>query len=182
MKLAIVYHAYKNSAHLKKSLDSILLQTDQNFEFIFINDGAAPGVTKIIKEIDFSKFKKLTYFKYSQNFGHATCFNQIIATTNADYVMFVGANFIPDQAFVKTLNDIFEHNPDVDVLSFNTIKNDRQYLSFDKLNSKMNLLIDQSMKDKIFSVKLLRKHQILFNEHAYFPLLFIYQVMSQFKK
>jgi glycosyltransferase involved in cell wall biosynthesis len=182
MKLAIVYHVYKNSASLKKSLESIFSQTDQNFEFIFINDGASASINKIIKEFNFSKLKKFTYLKYSQNLGHAVSFNQAIASIKAEYVMFVGSNFIPNKSFIKLVNGILKNNPNTDVLSFNCVKNDNTYQIFNKLNSKMKLMLDQSMKDKLFSIKLLHKHKILLNEQLYSPLIFMYQTLNLFKK
>jgi glycosyltransferase involved in cell wall biosynthesis len=182
MKLAIIYHVYKNSATLQKSFESIFNQTDKNFEFICINDGASSKISKILSDFDFSSLKNFTYFKYSQNLGHAYSFNQALKSLNSDYILFVGSNFIPDKNFIETVNNIIKINPNVDVISFNNRKNNKSYQTFTKLNSKMKLMLGQSMKDKIFSTKLLHEHNLLLNEQIYAPLLFIYQVLTQFKK
>jgi glycosyltransferase involved in cell wall biosynthesis len=182
MKLAIVYHVYKNSSSLKASLENIFNQTDQNFELILINDAASSTVTKILKEFNFSKLQKFTYFKYSQNLGHAVSFNQAITHTDSDYVIFVGSNFVPNKNFVKLVNNTLKKSPNTDVISFNAVKNDNSCQIFDKINNKMKLMLDKSMKDKIFSVNLLRKQKILLNEQSYAPLTFIYQVLISFRK
>jgi glycosyltransferase involved in cell wall biosynthesis len=182
MKLAIVYHVYKNSLTLQKSLENLFNQTDKNFEFILINDGASSRVAKILKEFKLSNFKNLTYFKYSQNLGHSLSFNQAIQNTTADYVMFVGSNFIPHKDFVKTINNILKTNQHVDGISFNVQKNNGSYQTFSKLNAKAKLMLGQSMRDKIFSTRLLREHKIVLNEHIYAPFTFIYQNLVQAQK
>jgi glycosyltransferase involved in cell wall biosynthesis len=63
MNLTIVYHVYKNSNSLEESLRSIFEQTDTNFEFTLVNDGATSNVTNILKKFDFSKLKKFVYYK-----------------------------------------------------------------------------------------------------------------------
>jgi glycosyltransferase involved in cell wall biosynthesis len=63
MSLSIIYHIYKNSKTLEASLQSLLDQTDNNFELALVNDGAMRGVTQILKNINIHNFKHLTYCK-----------------------------------------------------------------------------------------------------------------------
>jgi glycosyltransferase involved in cell wall biosynthesis len=180
MKLNIIYHIYKNSTTLRDSLTSIFNQSDANFELTLINDSASNSVKNIIKEFDFSKLKKITYFKYSQNLGHSISFNQAVETTTSEYVIYVGSNFIPEENFVKTINNIIAEHSQADVISLNPVQNNGTCQTFNKINAKMKLMIGYSMKDKIFSVKFLRDNKITLNENLYSPLLLIYTVLEKF--
>jgi glycosyltransferase involved in cell wall biosynthesis len=182
MKLAIIYHVYKNSASLRKSLESIFAQTDQNFEFVFVNDYASSKVNQIIKEISFSKLKNFTYITHSQNLGHSYSFNNAVKAISSEYVLYAGSNFIFDKNFIKIFNKIITHNPNTDVISFNVKNNDASFSTFNKLNVKMKQTIQSSMKDKIVATKMIRNFNLGLNENFYSPLVFIYQILFLFKK
>jgi glycosyltransferase involved in cell wall biosynthesis len=182
MKLTIVYHVYRNSLTLKKSLSILANQSDKNFELILIDDAATSNVSRIISEFDFSKFTKFTYIKHSQNLGHSISFNQVNNILNSSHVIYVGSNFVPHKNFVKVVNDVIAHHPTVDVISFKNVKNDCSCEVFTKLDNKMRLNLDSSMKDKIFSLNLLNKNQIQLSENMYAPLIFIYKALINFKK
>jgi glycosyltransferase involved in cell wall biosynthesis len=63
MSIAIVYHLYKNSKTIEESLQSLLNQTDHDFELMLVNDGATRTVTQELKKFDLAKFKHVTYYK-----------------------------------------------------------------------------------------------------------------------
>jgi glycosyltransferase involved in cell wall biosynthesis len=182
MKFAIIYHVYKNTTSLRESLHSIFSQVDRNFELILINDFSSIAVTNIINEFNFNELKQFTYLKYSQNLGHSYSFNNALNITTSDYVLYAGSNFIFNKNFTKIVNETIDKTSDVDVISFTNIKNDCSVQIFNKLNANMKLLLRQSMKDKIVSVKMLREHKIMLDENLYSPLVYIYQILSAFKK
>jgi glycosyltransferase involved in cell wall biosynthesis len=63
MSIAIVYHLYKNSKTIEDSLQSLLNQTDHDFELVLVNDGATRIVTQELKNFNLNKFKHITYYK-----------------------------------------------------------------------------------------------------------------------
>ena len=52
IKLSIIMSVYNTEKYLPKSIDSILCQTFEDFEFIIINDGSTDNSLEIIKSFN----------------------------------------------------------------------------------------------------------------------------------
>ena len=48
-KVSVILSCYNSSLYLKKSIESILSQTFNDFEFIIINDGSSDNTLQIIQ-------------------------------------------------------------------------------------------------------------------------------------
>jgi glycosyltransferase involved in cell wall biosynthesis len=182
MNLAIIYHAYKNNLDLEKSLRSVIEQSDGNFELFLCNDGGTKQVNEILKKIPFEKLKNLSYYSSNQNLGHSITYNNVVNVVQTKYVYYMGSNVILDVDFVKTINGLIEKYKEIDIFMF-TNKNKGQNLTrrYTSISSDLQYYFSQSMKYNIFATKLLRDNHIILNNNKYTPLLFMYQVMSNFK-
>jgi glycosyltransferase involved in cell wall biosynthesis len=180
MNLAIIYHAYSNTLNLDKSLNSLLQQTDKNFELILCNDGATEQVTTILKKIPFTKLAKLFYWHSNQNVGHAITFNNVVTTTTAKYVYYMGSNITLNVDFVKSINSLIEQYKNADMFMFTANENTTiSVKKFTSINSDLKFFISQSMKRSILSTSLLRENHIELEKNRYMPLLFMYQIFSK---
>ena len=47
--ISIIVPCYNSERYLKRCIDSLLVQTYQNFELLLINDGSTDGTEEIIK-------------------------------------------------------------------------------------------------------------------------------------
>ncbi|GHU48920.1 hypothetical protein FACS1894218_7000 [Bacilli bacterium] len=181
MKLAIIYHVYKNHLTLEESIKSFMKQNDNDFEFILVNDGAINKATKVLQKLDLSKFKHFKYFNFSQNIGHSFSFNTALNTLDADYVYYGGSNTFVKPDFIKQVKLLLnKHKPDA--LSIINSQNNKQTQVFVGTDMQFKRHIGQSTRDKIFSVQLLKTHNITMDETNYSPLVFIYQVLIHFTK
>ena len=72
-KISIIVPIYNSEKYLKKCIDSLINQTEQELEIILINDGSTDNTEKIIKKY---KDPRIKYYKndnhgigYTRNFG-----------------------------------------------------------------------------------------------------------------
>ena len=79
---------YKRAAVLRRSIDSLLLQTHTNFELI-INDDHSPDETEAVCRAFEQRDPRIRYFRNPRNLGQAANQNAALARARADYVAFV---------------------------------------------------------------------------------------------
>jgi len=79
-----------NRAHfLRKSIDSVLSQTYENFEIIIIDNNSTDNTTELLKNYD---DKRIKYVKNSENRGCAGGRNQGLELASGDYVAFLDSD------------------------------------------------------------------------------------------
>lgn len=91
-KISIIMPVYNGEKYLKESIESILNQTEKDFEFIIINDGSKDNSEKIIKNyknID----NRIKYIK-QENMGVSFSRNVGILEAIGIYIAFIDADDI----------------------------------------------------------------------------------------
>ena len=88
-KISVIMPVFNAELFLKKSIDSILNQTIDNFEFIIINDGSTDNTLNIIKSYDDKRIKIVNNqinigISGSLNKGKALAAGEYIARQDAD--------------------------------------------------------------------------------------------------
>jgi glycosyltransferase involved in cell wall biosynthesis len=183
MKLTLIYHVFKNITYLDKSLKSLFNQTDKDFELILVNDGATDKVIDVLNKFDFSSLvKSFKYIHINENQGHSFSFNEALRQCDSEYVYYLGSNIVLLPKFVEHINKIINNN-NVDVISITHAydKKKPSITTFTSLNGDLRYSINPSIRDKIFSRSFLNNNNIWLDEEGYFPLMFLYKVLSSFK-
>ncbi len=121
-RVSIIVPTYNCENFVKKTIDSILKQTYQNFEIIVIDDCSTDGTVEYIKSIKDDRIVVLINEKRS---GAAFSRNRGIAAASGDYIAFLDGDDIwhktklEDQlSFMKT-NDYLFSCTDYDVIDEN---------------------------------------------------------------
>lgn len=83
-KVSICIPTYKQNEHLKKCLDSILLQDFEDFELIISDDTPDDSIENFIKEV--LKGKDYTYFHHSPSLGSPANWNYAISKAKGKYI------------------------------------------------------------------------------------------------
>ena len=88
-KISVLMSVNNGERYLKQSIDSIIHQTFNDFEFIIINDGSNDDSLKIIKSYNDNRIKLINNKKRlgltkSLNIGLKSCKSDIIARMDAD--------------------------------------------------------------------------------------------------
>lgn len=102
MKLSIITINYNNAGGLKKTLDSILGQTEKSFEYIVIDGGSTDGSKELLEQSN-----GITYWISEKDKGIYDAMNKGIMKAQGEYLLFINSGdrlCEPD-----TLKKIFPH-------------------------------------------------------------------------
>lgn len=124
--ISVIMPVFNGEKHLREAIDSILLQSFKDFEFIIINDGSTDN-SKII--IDSYDDERIIYVE-QENQGLAKALNHGISYSNAEFIARMDADDIsmPDRFMSQYL--FLKSHPNISVISgsFSYIDNNGSYL------------------------------------------------------
>ena len=87
-RIAILLATYNSAKYLKIQLDSLIAQTDPNWQVYIRDDGSTDSTIEIINEY-VAKDGRFTFLKDKYaNLGAMPSFMQLLSSVNADYYMF----------------------------------------------------------------------------------------------
>ena len=101
MKLSIITVNYNNALGLQKTIDSVVNQVSQNYEFIIIDGGSSDGSVEVIKKYD----DKIHYWVSERDGGIYYGMNKGIVRATGEPLVFVTAgDYLRDSKVVKKIN------------------------------------------------------------------------------
>ena len=119
-----IYNAEKT---LKKSLESIVNQTYENFEILIADDGSTDNTLNICEEF-LSKYENIKLVVNKKNIGLTKTLNLLIEESKGDYIARQDADDISyNYRITKQLDFLLENNLDV-VLSRAKIMNQKRMI------------------------------------------------------
>ena len=124
-KLTILTPAYNRKTELVRLYKSLLNQTNQNFQWLIIDDGSTDGTEELIETFTENKFV-LEYYK-KKNGGKHTALNYGIKRAKGDFILILDSDdFLTDDAILKANNywDKYKDNKTICGLSFLKKHND----------------------------------------------------------
>lgn len=94
MKISIILCAFNEEKYLRKSIDSVLSQSLDDFELIIVNDGSTDDTLNIIDSYDDDRIKLID----QDNIGLGASRNKAMAEASGEYVAFLDGDdwFSPD--------------------------------------------------------------------------------------
>jgi len=113
MKISVVIPLYNKAAHIKRAVDSVLSQTEQDFEIIIIDDGSTDGGGDIVKSYSDSRIK----YAWQQNAGVSVARNNGIKQAQADFVGFLDADDEYAPKFIETVLALRQKYPQAGIYS-----------------------------------------------------------------
>ena len=87
MKCSIVTINYNNKVGLEKTIQSVMVQTSKDFEYIIIYGGSTDGSLELIKE----NAKNLTYWVSEKDNGIYHAMNKGIVQAKGDYLLYLNS-------------------------------------------------------------------------------------------
>ena len=90
-KLSVIIPVYNADKTLKKCIESVLKQKDEDLEIVLINDGSTDASDKIIQEYKEKNPKIISYYK-KKNTGVADTRNYGIKKAKGTYILFLDAD------------------------------------------------------------------------------------------
>lgn len=114
MKISIITVAYNSGSTIKDTLESVLVQTYQNIEYIIVDGLSKDSTIEIVKEYELKFNGRMKWVSESDkglydamNKGIEMCTGDVIGLINSDDL------FCDNQAIEKVMN-VFEMNPTLD--------------------------------------------------------------------
>lgn len=165
MKISVIVPVYNVYNYLDKCLDSLVNQTNTNFEVIIINDGSTDNSQEIIDKYVSENANMHSYIK--ENGGLASARNYGIEKASGDYILFLDSDDYYEPNTIETL--IKEAESDYDIITFQMYVDEKDKIKegnvemsefiYNKniLSSKRLLLYNPSACDKMFKRKLFNK-------------------------
>ena len=106
--ISVIIPVYNGAKTIKETIESVLVQTWQDFEIIVIDDGSTDSTLEVIKSIPDSRIKLFSY----ENTGPSASRNRGISHAAGEFIAFLDADDLwkPDklEAQLKALQDIPE--------------------------------------------------------------------------
>lgn len=104
---SIVIPTYNRASFIKKTVDSVLNQTYQNFEVIVVDDGSTDNTEEIIRQIESTKIKYIKIKNSERGFAR----NQGTLMASGAYVTFLDSDdFLLPQHFANAKESIAHYN------------------------------------------------------------------------
>lgn len=108
--ISVVMPIYNSQTYLSESIESVLSQKFQNFEFIIIDDGSTDNGTDIIKSYNDSRIKL-----YCKTHNYIKSLNWGISVSQGEYIARMDADDIMMPHRLEMQYRYMESNPDIDI-------------------------------------------------------------------
>lgn len=109
MKLTIFTPTYNREKYLKKLYDSLLNQTNKNFNWIIVDDGSTDDTEKVVKGFIKQKKIKIKYFK-QKNSGKHIAHNKGVKECNTELFFCVDSDDYLTNDAVQLILSLWESN------------------------------------------------------------------------
>lgn len=115
-KISVIIPVYNVEKYLRECLDSVLVQTFEDFEIICINDASTDGSLKILEEYERCD-SRIKIINNEKNIGLGLSRNKGIETACGKYIHFLDSDDWMEPNTYSKLYEILENN-DLDFLKF----------------------------------------------------------------
>ncbi|MGO4961240.1 glycosyltransferase [Jeotgalibaca porci] len=142
--VSIITPCYNGEKYVRRLLDSILIQTHKNIEFIFVNDGSNDNTEKIVMSYE-NKFKERGIrfiYLYQANKGLAGAINTGLKMFTGDYLCWPDSDDYLDKYSIEKRVDFLELNKE-----YGSVSSDANVYHEDDLTSPISRIAD-GLKNK----------------------------------
>ncbi len=113
-KISALMPAYNAAQYIRATIDSVLSQTEQDFELLIINDGSTDDTEKIVREYD---SPKIIYHTNPQNFGIAKTYNRTMQLARGKYLAIAESDDISHPQRFEVQARWLDENPTIGVVN-----------------------------------------------------------------
>jgi len=123
-KVSVITAVYNGEKYLAETIESILNQTFQNFEYIIINDGSKDSSLKIITEL-MKKDKRIVLINNKKNIGSALSRNLGLKKAQGKYIAILDHDDISLPERLEKEYNFLEKNHDIFLVGSGAINIDK---------------------------------------------------------
>lgn len=118
--ISIIIPSYNNAIYLQKALDSLLVQSLQDFEIIVVNDGSIDDTRTILK-----KYSNKIIIIDQENKGKSYARNVGIDLSKGKYIAFMDADDISNRNRLKYQANYLTNHPDIGIVGSDVVLIDK---------------------------------------------------------
>jgi glycosyltransferase involved in cell wall biosynthesis len=110
--MVTVYIPAKNGAkYIRFAIDSVLVQTMQDFQLILIDDGSDDGTREIMNEYDWDE--RIIVWGFSESKGLPYCANTALKIAEGEYIIRLDSDDCFDENALLVMSSLLDSRPDV---------------------------------------------------------------------
>lgn len=178
MKVSIIVPVYLAQNHLSHCIDSILVQTEPDFELLLVDDGS-PDQSGSLCDAYAAKDPRVRVM-HKPNGGVSSARNTGLSFAKGEYVVFIDSDDYIEPAYIADLLSAAEKNPEYGNIwcAFQTVTDyyhgncqpnfvhDSAYLTFhcDQIMSLHEMWMDASPCNKLYKTSIIQRHHLHFSE------------------
>lgn len=121
MYISIVVPVYNAEEHLKECLESVICQTDCNWQLILVNDGSTDKSAEICNSYS-NKYPDKIFVYHKENEGQFMTRKFGIQKCTGDYVGFLDADDLLDKEYIECLTENIKHFDFPDTICFGFVQ------------------------------------------------------------
>ncbi|MFA5210876.1 MAG: glycosyltransferase [Patescibacteria group bacterium] len=141
-KVSVIMSVYNGEKYLSEAIESILVQTFKDFEFIIIDDASIDNSFKIIEKYK-NKDNRIILLKNQENLGLTKSLNKAIKIAKGDYIARMDADDVSVEDRLEKQINFLENNKNIDLIG-----TDVEFIDNNKL--KHTLIFDKEKIKKVF--------------------------------
>lgn len=108
-RVAVVIPNWNGAAWLPETLTALRAQSYPNFEVIVVDNGSEDASVEIVE----SSFPEVVCIPLETNVGFAAGVNIGIRATEAEYIVLLNNDAVPEEGWLEALVDRLDHYPDI---------------------------------------------------------------------
>ena len=163
VELSVVMSVYNEEKYLQDSLDSVLMNTFRNFEFIVIDDGSSDKSSEILR-VAAEKDARLRVFTNPKNLGIAASTNHAFSKCIGNYIAIMDADDLSMETRFQIQLDYLRSNPMVDLVGASVFNLRGQY---GRVTSGIKVVPTEKLSDLLLRENIIMNPTVMFRRKLY---------------
>lgn len=116
-KFSIIMPGYNVEDYIERAVNSVLNQSEKDFELIIVNDGSTDKTKEICDSFKDKKIKVI----HKKNGGLSDARNEGVKKATGEYIIFIDSDDYWDKDLLKEISKSLDNNPDIVRFQIRTI-------------------------------------------------------------
>lgn len=150
--LSIILPVYNVESFVEEAIESILHQTEQNFELIIVDDGSEDKSTEIIKK-KYANDSRVRYFR-KENGGLSSARNYGLKKASGEYIFFLDSDdYLSSNESLKELRKCLDQKPDIVIYNANDFYEKKKNIKVPRDYKKLEGTHGKEVKRRLLHIK-----------------------------
>jgi len=119
-RFSIIIPSYNAALTLGRAIDSVLAQTDDDWECVIVDDGSTDDTAKVIAS--YCKNDKRFFSKWQENAGTAAALNTAATLASGDFLVHFDADDELMPTYCEQTSSLIDARPDYDIYAANALQ------------------------------------------------------------